>query len=152
MPTYGGQALIEGVLMRGNRNAAAAFRAPDGQITSPSAMLGGLLGRLNASAALWLPFGESEQRMCVLSILAYRPRGQCIVRSTSTSMPSRRIVAASSSSLSRWASHQPRQAARSCAVVASAVEFVLEGLHLAKRLNKDASGARAVYRARSASV
>ncbi|MFM7081682.1 MAG: sigma 54-interacting transcriptional regulator [Actinomycetota bacterium] len=38
------------------------------------------------------------------------------------------------------------------AAVASAVEFVLEGLHLAKRLNKDASGGRAVYRSRSSSV
>jgi len=38
------------------------------------------------------------------------------------------------------------------AAVASAVEFVLEGLHLAKRLNKDASGGRAVYRSRSANV
>lgn len=38
------------------------------------------------------------------------------------------------------------------AAIASAVEFVLEGLHLAKRLNKDASGGRAVYRARSTSV
>jgi len=38
------------------------------------------------------------------------------------------------------------------AAVASAVEFVLEGLHLAKRLNKDASGGRAVYRSRSMSV
>jgi magnesium chelatase subunit I len=36
------------------------------------------------------------------------------------------------------------------AVVASAVEFVLEGLHLSKRLNKDASGARATYRGRTA--
>jgi magnesium chelatase subunit I len=35
------------------------------------------------------------------------------------------------------------------AAVASAVEFVLEGLHLSKRLNKDASGARATYRGRS---
>ncbi|GAC1518265.1 MAG: sigma 54-interacting transcriptional regulator [Acidimicrobiales bacterium] len=35
------------------------------------------------------------------------------------------------------------------ALVASAVEFVLEGLHLSKRLNKDAAGARATYRARS---
>ena len=35
------------------------------------------------------------------------------------------------------------------AAVASAVEFVLEGLHLAKRLNKDASAARATYRGRS---
>jgi magnesium chelatase subunit I len=32
--------------------------------------------------------------------------------------------------------------------VASAVELVLEGLHLSKRLNKDAVGARAQYRAR----
>jgi magnesium chelatase subunit I len=34
------------------------------------------------------------------------------------------------------------------AAVAAAVEFVLEGLHLSKRLNKDASGSRAVYRGR----
>ncbi len=34
------------------------------------------------------------------------------------------------------------------AVEASAIEFVLEGLHLSKRLNKDAVGARATYRAR----
>jgi len=32
------------------------------------------------------------------------------------------------------------------AEVASAVEFVLEGLHLSKRLNKDAVGAKAAYR------
>ena len=35
------------------------------------------------------------------------------------------------------------------AMVASAVELVLEGLHLSKRLNKESSGARANYRARS---
>jgi magnesium chelatase subunit I len=35
------------------------------------------------------------------------------------------------------------------ASVASAVEFVLEGLHLSKRLNKDAVGPRAQYRGRS---
>ena len=34
------------------------------------------------------------------------------------------------------------------AAVASATEFVLEGLHLAKRLNKDAAGSRATYRSR----
>ena len=34
------------------------------------------------------------------------------------------------------------------AVVACAVELVLEGLHLNKRLNKDAVGARATYRGR----
>ena len=33
-------------------------------------------------------------------------------------------------------------------LVASAVELVFEGLHLAKRLNKDAVGGRAQYRAR----
>ena len=32
--------------------------------------------------------------------------------------------------------------------VASAVEFVLEGLHLSKRLNKDSAGAKATYRSR----
>ena len=34
------------------------------------------------------------------------------------------------------------------AAVASAIEFVLEGLHLSKRLNKEAKGARATYRGR----
>ncbi|MGA1031019.1 MAG: sigma 54-interacting transcriptional regulator [Ilumatobacteraceae bacterium] len=38
------------------------------------------------------------------------------------------------------------------AAVASAVEFVLEGLHLAKLLNKDSHGGRAVYRGRSTAV
>jgi magnesium chelatase subunit I len=33
--------------------------------------------------------------------------------------------------------------------VASAAEFVLEGLHLSKRLNKDAMGTRSTYRSRS---
>ena len=35
------------------------------------------------------------------------------------------------------------------AAIASAVEFLVEGLHLSKRLNKDASGGRTQYRARS---
>ena len=33
-------------------------------------------------------------------------------------------------------------------LIASAVELVLEGLHLSKRLNKESVGARAQYRAR----
>jgi magnesium chelatase subunit I len=37
----------------------------------------------------------------------------------------------------------------SAAAVAAAVEFVLEGLHLSKRLNKETVGARAQYRGRS---
>ena len=36
--------------------------------------------------------------------------------------------------------------------VASAVEFVLEGLHLSKRLNKDSSGGRSVFSGRATSV
>jgi magnesium chelatase subunit I len=52
--------------------------------------------------------------------------------------------------------HEPLRAAvrgltegdESPGMVASATEFLLEGLHLSKRLNKDASGVRATYRAR----
>ena len=40
------------------------------------------------------------------------------------------------------------EAAESPAMVASAVELVLEGLHLSKRLNKDAQGPRAQFRSR----
>jgi magnesium chelatase subunit I len=32
--------------------------------------------------------------------------------------------------------------------MAAALEFLLEGLHLTKRLNKEAAGARATYRGR----
>ncbi len=39
-------------------------------------------------------------------------------------------------------------ATASAAELASAIEFILEGLHLSKRLNKDAVGTRATYRAR----
>ena len=38
------------------------------------------------------------------------------------------------------------------AAVASAVEFVLEGLHLSKRLNKDAVGTRATYRGKNSNA
>jgi magnesium chelatase subunit I len=34
------------------------------------------------------------------------------------------------------------------ALVASALEFLLEGLHLTKRLNKESAGSRALYRGR----
>ena len=37
----------------------------------------------------------------------------------------------------------------SAAAEAAAIEFVLEGLHLSKRLNKDTAGPQAVYRGRS---
>ncbi len=42
LPSYGGQALIEGVLMRGSHAVAAAMRAPDGSITVKTEKLGGI--------------------------------------------------------------------------------------------------------------
>ncbi len=42
LPSYGGQALIEGVLMRGSRYLAAAFRLPDGNIVVETEELGGI--------------------------------------------------------------------------------------------------------------
>ncbi len=35
------------------------------------------------------------------------------------------------------------------AAVGAAIEFILEGLHLSKRLNKDSSGVGATYRSRT---
>jgi uncharacterized protein YqhQ len=40
--TYGGQALIEGVLMRGRKSCAVAMRAPDGSIVTKIEPLGGI--------------------------------------------------------------------------------------------------------------
>ena len=42
LPSYGGQALIEGVLMRGSNYLAAAFRKPDGEIEILSEKLSGI--------------------------------------------------------------------------------------------------------------
>jgi uncharacterized protein YqhQ len=42
LPTYGGQAVIEGVLMRGTRHVAMAMRAPDGKIVIHQEVLGGV--------------------------------------------------------------------------------------------------------------
>jgi uncharacterized protein YqhQ len=42
IPFYGGQALIEGVLMRGSNYLAAAFRKPDGEIVIISEKLSGI--------------------------------------------------------------------------------------------------------------
>jgi uncharacterized protein YqhQ len=42
LPTDGGQALIEGVMMRGARAVAAAFRAPDGSVIVHTEPLGGI--------------------------------------------------------------------------------------------------------------
>ena len=42
MPTYGGQAVIEGVMMRGTRSVAIAMRAPDKEIVVHTEPLGGI--------------------------------------------------------------------------------------------------------------
>jgi uncharacterized protein YqhQ len=42
MPSYGGQALLEGILMRGANYVAAAFRLPDGSIDIVSEKLSGI--------------------------------------------------------------------------------------------------------------
>jgi uncharacterized protein YqhQ len=42
LPSYGGQALIEGVMMRGGQSVAAAMRAPDGSIVTKIEDLGGI--------------------------------------------------------------------------------------------------------------
>jgi len=42
LPSYGGQALIEGILMRGRKYVVAAFRAPDGSIHKKKKKLGGI--------------------------------------------------------------------------------------------------------------
>ena len=42
LATYGGQALIEGVMMRGSRAVAMAMRAPDNQIVVHTESLGGI--------------------------------------------------------------------------------------------------------------
>lgn len=42
LPSYGGQALIEGVLMRGARYLAAAYRSPDGEIIVETEKLTGI--------------------------------------------------------------------------------------------------------------
>lgn len=52
LPSYGGQAVIEGVLMRGTRFIAMAMRAPDGTIALHEETLGGLY----ASGWMKIPF------------------------------------------------------------------------------------------------
>ena len=42
LPSYGGQALIEGILMRGRKYVVAAFRAPDGSIHIEEEKLSGI--------------------------------------------------------------------------------------------------------------
>ncbi len=52
LPSYGGQALIEGVLMRGSKYLAAAFRKPDGEIVIETEEL----SKLYQSKLVKIPF------------------------------------------------------------------------------------------------
>lgn len=52
LPTYGGQAVIEGVMMRGKQNAAIAMRAPDESIVIHQEKL----GEIYQSRLLTIPF------------------------------------------------------------------------------------------------
>ncbi len=55
LPNYGGQALIEGVLMRGGNSLAAAFRKPSGEIIIRTEKLSGIYtGGLRDSVFTWL--------------------------------------------------------------------------------------------------
>ncbi len=69
---------------------------------------------------------------------------------TGEDVPSADYAAPGRGRARRCASRSPAWPAATSrpAVVASAVEFVLEGLHLSKRLNKDAIDGRATYRSR----
>lgn len=64
MPSYGGQALIEGILMRGKSNLAVAMRAPDGSIVIQKERLQGIytskftkIPFLRGLVLLWDAFG-----------------------------------------------------------------------------------------------
>ena len=52
LPNYGGQALIEGILMRGRSYVVASFRTPDGSIQIENENLGGI----NQTKLARLPF------------------------------------------------------------------------------------------------
>jgi magnesium chelatase subunit I len=67
---------------------------------------------------------------------------------TGDDVPSTDYVAALRTLPALRAAVLPLAGSEDPAAIASAVELVLEGLHLSRRLNKDAAGARATYRGR----
>ena len=80
LPSYGGQALIEGVLMRGKKYLAASFRKPDGTIETVSEELTGIyksgitkIPLLRGLIALWDSLGLG---MKYLSISANMQTGE----------------------------------------------------------------------------
>ncbi len=80
LPSYGGQALIEGVLMRGKKYLAASFRKPDGSIETVSEELTGIykskitkIPLLRGLVSLWDSLGLG---MKYLSISANMQTGE----------------------------------------------------------------------------
>ena len=67
---------------------------------------------------------------------------------TGDDVPSADYVAALATLPALRAAVVPLAGGENPAAIASAVELVLEGLHLSRRLNKDAAGSRATYRGR----
>ena len=72
LPTYGGQALIEGVMMRGSRAVAMAMRAPDNQIVVHTESLGGIyksritrIPFLRGLVALWDALGLGMRALTI---------------------------------------------------------------------------------------
>ena len=80
LPSYGGQALIEGVLMRGKKYLAASFRKPDGSIETVTEELTGIykskitkIPLLRGLVSLWDSLGLG---MKYLSISANMQTGE----------------------------------------------------------------------------
>ena len=80
LPSYGGQALIEGVLMRGKKYLAASFRKPDGSIETVTEELSGIyksgitkIPLLRGLVSLWDSLGLG---MKYLSISANMQTGE----------------------------------------------------------------------------
>ena len=72
LPSYGGQALIEGVLMRRKKYLAASFRKPDGTIETVSEELGGIyksnilkIPMLRGLVSLWDSLGLGMKYLSV---------------------------------------------------------------------------------------
>lgn len=72
IPSYGGQALIEGVLMRGRRYLAAAMRAPSGEIVVQTEELKGIYSSrltsipfLRGLVILWDAFGLGTKYLTI---------------------------------------------------------------------------------------
>jgi uncharacterized protein YqhQ len=72
IPTYGGQAVIEGVMMRGSSGVAIAMRAPDNQIVIHTEPLGGIykskiikIPFLRGLVALWDALGLGMRALTI---------------------------------------------------------------------------------------